>query len=92
MVELQIFRLVAHVLLIIVGYTVSGLAFYVYSRSNSSSMAFLGTGLVFQNTPFLLAFIARRGVEIPHILFIDYILQFSGFVFIGYGIVLHWND
>jgi len=92
MVGFQMWQLVAQVLVIIVGYAVAGQAIYVYSRSNSRSLSFLGTGIALQSTPFLLSFIANRWVEIPNILFINYILQFSGFAFIGYAIVLHSNE
>jgi hypothetical protein len=92
MVVLQTWAPEAQVLAAIVGYAVAGLAFIVYSKSNIRSMSFLGTGLALESTPVLLAHLYYRGVEIPNILLVNYILVFGGFSFIAYAIVLQWKE
>ncbi|GAA0272739.1 hypothetical protein [Halobacterium noricense] len=82
---------VAHVIAILVGYIISGMAFYIYKQRNDRSMIFLGFGLASHSTTFLLPLVSTYWMEIPDLLPINYILLFIGYALIGYFLIQKQN-
>lgn len=88
MIEFGIWHFPVRILAILVGYAVAASALLTYSRNNIQPMAYLGVGLVFLTTTFVLPSSPSHWASPSTILSINYILLFSCYIAIGYCIVL----
>lgn len=88
MIEFGTWHSPVRILAILVGYAVAASALLTYSRNNIQPMAYLGVGLVFLTTTFVLPSLPSHWASPSTILAINYALLLSCYAVIGYSILL----
>ena len=85
MIEFGTWHSPVRILAILVGYAVAASALLTYSRNNIQPMAYLGVGLVFLTTTFVLPSLPSHWASPSTILAINYALLLSCYAVIGYS-------
>lgn len=79
---------IAQMIAVLAGYAIATFAFFIYVRNNIQPMVYFGLALVFLATTFFLPNTPSHWASPSTILTINYVLLFSSYSLIGYGIVL----
>lgn len=88
MIEFGTWHTPIRILAILSGYAVAASALFIYIRNSIQPIAYLGLGLVFLTTTFVLPSFPSHWASPSTILAINYALLLSCYAAIGYGILL----